>query len=199
MAEPDPADHDAVVERFPPTNGRLTGVVGLVVAAAVLMIAMLDWDTGTPLGVVIAAVLGALVVWVTMLRPALWTTDRDLVMRGMLRTDRIPLAAIDQVVVAQALAVSAGGRRYVSPVIGYSARQSVKARFAADSDDRLQHSHQQLVETRIAHLAGQARDLRGTSNGSPQQQAPVVRRTWAWPEIAAGGLLVLALVVWLLV
>jgi hypothetical protein len=191
-------DEDAVVERFPATNGRLTGIVGLVVAGVVLVIAVLDWDTGAGLGIAIAAVLGALLVWVTMLRPALWTTSRELVMRGMLRTDRIPLAAIRQVSITQMLAVTVGDRRYVSPVIGYSARQSMRARSGSASTPKIESSHQMLVETRIAHLAQEARDVQGIGEGSQEQQALVVRRTWAWPEICGIGLLVLALVVWLL-
>ena len=42
----------------------------------VLILAVLGWDTGTPLGVAIVAVLGAVLVWAAMLRPALWMTSR---------------------------------------------------------------------------------------------------------------------------
>ena len=66
-------------------------------------------------------------------RPAVWVTRDALVLRGMFHTDRVPLAAIDKVVVTQVLAVSAGGRRFVSPAIGYSIRQTVKSRRARSS------------------------------------------------------------------
>jgi hypothetical protein len=92
-------DDDAVVERFPPTSGRVSGILGLVTAGIVLVLAVSAWDTGTALGVAIVAVLGAVLVWGALLRPALWATGRDLVMRGMFHTDRVPLAAIDRVVV----------------------------------------------------------------------------------------------------
>lgn len=199
MTDPARTHHDnAVVERFPPTNGRVTAALGLITAGVVLVVAVLDWDAGAPLGVAIVATLAGVLVWVALLRPAVWTTKDDLVMRAMLHTDRIPLAAIDQVVVTQMLAVGAGGKRYLSPVIGYTARQSVKGRIGG-STVKIENSHQHLVETRIAHLAQEARDLSGIRNGSPEQQALAagVRRSWAWPEITVCGLLVLAFVVWL--
>lgn len=201
----DPAD-DPVVERFAPTSGRISGIVGLLTAGVVLILAVLGWDTGTPLGVAIIAVLGAVLVWVAMLRPALWTTSRDLVIRGMFGTHRIPLAAIDTVVVTQVLAVKVGGRRFVSPVIGYTVRQTVKGKMrgAAASPTgagpAAVHDHQAFVEARIAYAAQDARDRLGIRKGSPEQQALAadVRHTWAWPEIGACALLVLAFVAWLL-
>ncbi len=48
---------DVVVERFPSTSGRITGVLGLVAAAIVLVLAILPLDAGTPLGVAIVGFL----------------------------------------------------------------------------------------------------------------------------------------------
>ena len=205
MTDPAQADDTTVVERFPPTSGRVSGVVGLITAGVVLTLALLPWDAGTPLGVAIVAVLGALLVWAALLRPALWVTSRDLVLRGMFSTRRVPLAAIDSVVVTQVLAVKVGDQRYVSPVIGYTVRQTVKAKVrdgqtpgvAAPSPAQ---EHQAFVATRIDYLAQDARDRQGIRSGSPEQQALAdgVRRTWAWPEIGAGVALAVAFVVWLL-
>ena len=196
--------NDAVVERFHPTSGWFLGILGLGAAAVVIVIAVVDWDPGTPLGVGILAALGALLVWVALLRPALWVTSSDLVMRGMFHTDRIPLVAIDKVAVGQVLAVFVGERRFVSPVIGYTARQGMKARMvapgAAQSGASPIESHQKFVEARIAHLAQDTRDRAGVRQGSPEQLALAadVRRSYAWPEIAGVVVLSLAFVVWLL-
>jgi hypothetical protein len=207
VTDPAHADDDAaVVERFAPTSGRVSGIVGLITAGVVLILAVLGWDTGTPLGIAIVAVLGAVLVWSAMLRPALWTTHRDLVFRGIVSTTRVPLAAIDSVVVTQVLAVKAGDQRYVSPVIGYTVRQTVKAKVRngqapATSASGPTQEHQAFVEARIGYAAQDARDRLGIRKGSPEQQALAagVRRTWAWPELAAVVLLSVGFVVWLLV
>jgi hypothetical protein len=198
-------DHesDAVVEKFPPTSGRFSGILGLVTAGVVLTLAVAAWDPGVPLGVALGALLGALLAWASLLRPALWVTRRDLVLRSMFHTDRVPLAAIDKVVVTQVLAVSAGGKRYVSPTIGYTARQTVKARIntqaGPDKAPSALNTHQVFVEERLNHLAQDARDRLGITRGSPEQQALAadVRRTYAWPELVGVGVLVAALLVWM--
>lgn len=201
---------DRVVERFRPTSGRLSGVLGLVTAGVVLVLAVLGWDGGATLGVMIVAVLGAVLVWAALLRPALWATGRDLVMRGMFHTDRVPLAAIDRVRVTQVLTVSVGERSLVSPVVGYSLRRMTKNRF--QPPDRMEptgpaggappeaREHQAFVESRIVHLASTAREQAGVRPGSAEQRALAddVRRSWAWPEIAACLALAAAFAVWLL-
>jgi hypothetical protein len=193
-----------VVERFTPTSGRFTGVVGLITAGVIVIIAVRDWDAGMPLGVGILTVLGAVLVWAAMLRPALWVTSRDLVLRGMFSTRRVPLAAIDTVVVTQVTTVKVGDQRYVSPVIGYTVRQTMKSRAGGTSPDSAAsgptREHQAFVEARIDHLAQDARDRQGIRKASPEQQAlrTGVRRSWAWPEIGGCVLLALAFVVWLL-
>ena len=206
MTDPADAGDDSVVERFAPTSGRVSGIVGLITAGVVLILAVLGWDAGTPLGVAIVAVLGAVLVWSAMLRPALWTTTRDLVFRGIFSTTRVPLAAIDTVVVTQVLAVKVGDQRYVSPVIGYTVRQTMKAKVRdgqgpATSAAGPSQEHQAFVEARIGYVAQDARDRLGIRKGSPEQQALAadVRRTWAWPELAAVVLLSAGFVVWLLV
>ncbi len=201
----DPAP-DAVVERFAPTSGRFSGIAGLITAGVVLILAVLGWDVGTPLGVAIVALLGGLLVWAAMLRPALWTTTDDLVMRGMFGTHWVPLAAIDTVIVTQVLAVKVGDQRYVSPVIGYTVRQTMRskvrdARSPTSSVPAPTQQHQAFVEARIAYVAQDARDRLGIRKGSPEQQvlADGVRHTWAWPELVAAAVLVLAFVVWVIV
>jgi hypothetical protein len=191
-------EHSAhpTVERFPATNGRLSGYVGLGCAAIVLAIAISGWDDGGPLGVAILAVLAGLLLWVVMLRPAMWVADRELVMRSLFHTDRIPLAAIDKVVVGQVTAVSVGEKRYVSPVVGYTARQTIKGRMASKDPDAkaatAADTYQVFVEDRISHLVKEDRERYGADAGA-------VLRTYAWPEIAGTAALVVAFLVWLVV
>ncbi len=184
----------AATERFHATNGQVSGYVGLAVTLGILVLAILPWETGRPLGVAILALLGTLLVWAAMLRPALWVTERTLVMRGIFHTDEVPLGSIEQVVVSQIVAISVHGKRYTSPAIGYTARQKVKAKRRSTRPDVPAptpiDTNQVYVEERIAQLAKEDRERFGPTD------APV-RRTWAWPEIAGCVVLVAAWLVWL--
>lgn len=189
------------IERFPPSNGVVSGYLGLAITVGILVLAVLPWDAGRPLGVAILAVLGILLVWAAMLRPALWVSDRTLVMRGIYHTDHVPLGAIDKVAVSQVTAVSVRGKRYVSPVVGFTARQKSRNRrhdlkaVGADlppPERTAANTYQVYVEERIAQLVKEDRERFGPTD------APV-RRTWAWLEIAGTAVIIGAFLVWLLV
>ena len=193
MTEPSP---QAGVERFHATNGRLSGYLGLACAGVVLLLAILSWDAGRAPAIAIAARLAALLVWVALLRPALWADRDHLVMRNMFHTDHLPLGAITRVAVGQVLAVVAADRRYTSPVVGYSARQTLRSRSGASRKrpaPTAMDTYQVFVEERITHLSREHRELHGGAEGVGQ-----VRRTFAWPEIAAVVVLVAGLLLALL-
>ena len=209
-------DREATVESFPPTSGRLTGVVGIVLAGVVLVAALAARSTATPLGIAIVAVLGGILSWAVLLRPSVSAADDVLRLRGIFHTDLVPLAAIDRVVVTQVLAVFVGERRFVSPAIGHSKRQSTKRRLSPGDvpqrggldvlpSGKVATSgrgvHQSYVESRITHLAKDSRDRLGVRPGSPEQQALAaeIRRVWAWPEIVGAVVAAIAFLVWLLV
>ena len=189
-----PHGKPAKVQRFHATNGRASGFIGLACAAIVLAFAIAAHDTGEPLGIAILAVLGALLVWAIILRPAVWTTERHLVMRSMFHTDTIPLRTIERVVVAQVLAVFANGRRFVSAAIGYSTRQTIKNRTEARSGRGTPRTaldtYQVFVEERLTHLAKEDRERYPEGETTP-------RRSLAWPEIVGVVVLVAAFLVWL--
>lgn len=188
------------VERFRPTSGRILGVIALVIALAVVVIGVIDREAGFSAPVVAAAVVIGVLVWSAMLRPKVWVTQQDLVLRNMLHTVCIPLAAIEQVAVRQVLAVSAGEKRFVSPAIGRNWRQAFRANRAARQPTAVE-SYPVFVEERIAQLAEDARARSGVTLLSDEQLvlAEGVRRTWAWPEIVALALASLAFVVTLVV
>ena len=195
------------VERFRPTNGPVSGVLALVFLAAIVVVGAVDVGAGFPLPVVTAALVMGVLVWAAMLRPRVWATTEELVLRNMLTTAFIPLAAIERVVVRQVMAVSAGEKRYVSAAIGKPRRRSsgwgratppshpsarsTPAAGAADrghaGDQRRDPPYADFVADRISHLAESARARRGIARHSPEQLALAaeVRRTLAWPEIVA--------------
>jgi hypothetical protein len=139
-------------------------------------------------------------VWAAMLRPRVWATREHLVMRNMLHTVSIPLAAIETVAVRQVLAVSAGDNRFVSPAVGKSWRQTLRSNKQAERDTATA-SYPVFVEERISQLADDARAQQGVRRFSDEQVALAagVRRQWAWPEIAALAACVAAFVVTLVV
>lgn len=187
------------VEGFEPTSGHVTGGLVLVLSVGVLLIGLLRPDLGWAPPVLAGAALASVLAWTVLLRPRVWATDEHLVLRNALHTVGLPLATIDKVAVGQVLAVSAGQRRYVSPAIGRSRRQSLRAGSAAtrtrlpgtglpgdtrtahgqdatDTSGAVRHSYPDFVELRITQLAQDAR-ARGMGPAT-------VSRTWAWPEIS---------------
>jgi hypothetical protein len=176
---------EEAVERFRPTSGRLLGVVGLVLVAALVLAGIFDNDGGLPVTMIAGAVGFGALVWSAMLRPGVWVTESDLVLRNMLDTVRIPLAAIESVAVRQVLAVGAGDSRYVSPAIGHTWRQTFKSTRGA-APKTATESYPVFVEERITQLAEDARARLGVTRYSDEQVALAsgVRREPAWPEIA---------------
>lgn len=172
------------VERFVPTGGRILGVLALALVAAIVLIRVLDTDSGLPMPVVWASVALGVLAWAAMLRPRVWVTEDDLVLRNMLETTRVPLAAIERVIVQQLLIVEAGEKRFVSPAIGKSWRQTIKQNRASSRPTALD-SYPVFVEERISQLAEDARAQRGVANLSDEQLALAagVRRDYAWLEI----------------
>jgi hypothetical protein len=192
------------VERFQPTSGRLTAVLVLLLAGVVVVVGVADWGSiGAP--VVAGAVLAAVLAWASMLRPALWATDDELVMRNMLETVHVPLAAVEQLAVRQVLAVRAGERRYVSTVVGRPWRKVVRSRRSggtpADGAPVADLPYADFVEQRLHHLMEEARTTQGVLPLSDEQLALAagVRREPAWLPIAlsvaAAGVFLATLVV----
>src|SRR3954467_14885524 len=72
------------------------------------------------------AVLGAVVVWISTLRPRVRVQNHELVFQNMLTTTYLPLASIEEVAVRQVMAVRAGGKRYVCAGVGRSLRSALK-------------------------------------------------------------------------
>lgn len=176
---------DEVVERFRPTSGRITGSITLLLATVVVAIGVLDREHGPAPEIVWTALVVGVLAWSSALRPRLWATRSHLVMRNMLSTVTVPLAAIEQVIVGQVCAVRAGDRRYLCPAVGKSWRQALLRDRPAKPDAPIPYAT--FVEDRVRQLAEEARAAAGIALLSEEQLALAdgVRRQWAWPEVAA--------------
>jgi len=120
-------------ERFHPTSGQFMGWLTLVLAALTIVTAVAYGVWWVALGALLASVLA----WSSMLRPRLMIENSELVMRNMLETVRIPLAAIEQLTVRQVLAVRTAEKRYVSTAVGKPFRKTIVAGRAMDGPERL--------------------------------------------------------------
>lgn len=190
---------DQPVERFRATSGRITGVIAVVLGLGTVVLGLVDREAGFPGWLMAGAFLGAVLAWAAMLRPRVWLTEQDLVLRNMFHTVAIPLAAIQEIAVRQVLAVRAGDRRYVSPAVGRTWRASLRAnrtrsgpsatglRDTAESSlaDPAAAAYPDFVEERIGQRADDACAQRGIRRYSAEQVAlgSGIRREPAWVEL----------------
>ena len=197
-------DHDAVVERFHPTSGQVTGWMAVVLAAVLVVAGVAYADEGFPLWVTAAGLLVGILAWAAMLRPALWATHEHLVMRNLTETVHIRLAAVEEMAVRQVLVVRAADQRFVSTVVGRTWRKALTSRHrpggladtAALAPTEGMH-YADFVENRLFDLVEKARSRAGVRGGSQEQLAlpDAVRREPAWLPIALLALAVVVLAV----
>jgi len=193
---PQEIDHEI---RFRPTGGRVMGSLAVSAALVVVAIAISD-PGGVPAPGVAGSVLLGVLGWASMLWPRVSVTAEDLVLRTMVEHQRLPLAAIEDLVVRQVLAVRVGDKRYVSTAIGKSWRKAMvgdKPGPRKDDDKPITEvAYADYVEQEIRRRMEQARAEAGVGLLSDEQLALAagVRREPAWLPIgliavAALGLL----------
>lgn len=198
-------DRDPVVEKFHATSGQVTGWMTVVVSAAVAIAGFAYLGDGFPVWVIGAALLTGALAWAAMLRPALWATEEHLVMRNLVETVHIRLAAVEEMAVRQVLAVRAADRRWVSTVVGRPWRRAITARGATGaSGERTPHAdmpYADFVENRLYELVDAARSTAGVRPGSKEQLSlpDAVRREPAWLPLGLIGASALVLVAALII
>jgi hypothetical protein len=190
---------EPAVEKFAPNGGTVMAVVAGLVALAFVLAWIVDIHR-VALWVPALAVLGAVIVWMSTVRPRVWVKDHELVLRNMLSTWYLPLASIDEVAVRQVMAVRAGGQRYVCAGVGRSLRSALKGSSAERARQQLGGLRGELanvpepgmnyadfVEIRVQELINEDRMRRGVKKWSPEadELAKQARREPAWPEIVA--------------
>ena len=176
---------ESTSERFSPHGGAATAVLGALVIAAVLVLWARDSER-IPLWVPAAALIGAVVLYASAVRPRVLVGEGELVLRNMFSTVRIPLAAIEEVAVRQLLVVRAGDRRFRCAGVGRPARPGFGSRRPSASANPKGMAYADFVELRLTQLIAQDREARQVEAGSspPTDLAQAVRRDLAWPELA---------------
>jgi hypothetical protein len=198
------------IHRFHPTNGRVTGVLGLAVCLLVAVLTVIDASTRSAVTVVLGCLFFAALFWAALLRPRVWAEpDQRLVIQTMFTTISIPLAAIESAVVRRFLVVSAGGNRYICPAISRPLRKTVDADMSfrrsplRTPEVKGEHDmyYPDFVEEQIERFAREDRLRRGIEERSEEEYelAGLATRTPAWPEIAGVVVLGVAFAVALVV
>ena len=194
-------DGDTRVEKFAPNGGTVIAVIGGVVAVGFIVGWAVDMDD-VPLWVPAVALLGGIVLYTSTVRPRVRVQGRELVLRNMLTTFYIPLAAIEEIAVQQVLAVRAGGKRYVCAGVGRTLRQAMKGSAVQKAREQMGGlrgemaaatvrepgmNYADYVEIRIQELVNEDRMRRGVKRFSPEadELAKQIRRELAWPELIA--------------
>jgi hypothetical protein len=191
---PQEIDHEI---RFRPTGGRVMGSLAVIAALVVVAIAVSD-PGEVPAAVVAGSVLLGVLGWASMLWPRVSVTADDLVLRTMVEYQRLPLAAIEDLVVRQVLAVRVGDKRYVSTAVGKSWRKAMAGdRQGPRNDDKpiTEVAYADYVEQEIRRRMEQARAEAGVGLLSDEQLALAagVRREPAWLPIGLIAAAVLGL------
>ena len=190
-------------EKFRPTNSRVFGILAVLTALVIPVLWVVDRSAHIPGWLVWASLLFGVLAFGSMLLPAISLTPERLVLRNMLETVSIPLAAVEQVAVRQVTAVLAGEKRYVNPAIGKSWRAALRSGRAPESDPTAlapanphDISYADFVQQRIYQRASQERDRLGIPNSSDEQleAARGIERAPFWPMIVAVAICVVGLI-----
>jgi hypothetical protein len=209
------------LQRFRPTNGRVTGILGIVVCVAVAVALAVSEPPHVAVPGVLACAFVAVLVWLAMLRPSVSASDTELRLRTLFETVTIPLASVETVVVRRYLLVRSGGEKYICPAISRSLRKTVRAEMRWKPQQMLSPSasveslgdglttrptvsqqeqdlaYADFVEQRIQQLADNDRSRLGIEARSEEEYAlgeRVVRRV-AWAELGLLAALAVAFVI----
>ena len=181
-------------EKFRPTNSRVFGILAVLTALVIPVLWVVDRSAHIPGWLVWVSLLFGVLAFGSMLLPAISLTPDRLVLRNMLETVSIPLAAVEQVAVRQVTAVLAGEKRYVNPAIGKSWRAALRSGRSPASDPTVlapanphEMSYADFVQQRIYERAAEERQRLGIANSSDEQleAAAQIERMPSWPMIAA--------------
>lgn len=178
-------------ELFPATNGRATGIGGLVLAALVAVYALGGVDSSVGFPLLAVAFLVAVLTYAAVLRPRVGLSRDELMLRQIFGTTWIPLAAIQDITVRQMTIIRVADRKYDTPALARP-RTSMRQRLRWAAPDLSATDH--LVE-RIDKAMVSARKRAGVEPWSDEQAALAtgIRSEWSWPLIALALLGVLAL------
>lgn len=175
------------------SGGLVTGVIGIVLAVGVIVFGLVvDHDGLAPWAYPLLLLAGVL-AWAVLIRPAVVLHPDELELRNVLHSRWLPYARITGLAITQVTVAHVGEDRYVGSGFGRSRRTLHRDARA------LQEPDQDTARGRVS-LGGLVEDkIRRRMNAEVFAEPGPVRRTWAWVELVAIGVLVLAALVTALV
>lgn len=199
---------------FRPTSGTFLGWVGIGLAVVGIADAIFDDRSLGGVRFALGAAIFGLLVWCFMLRPRVVIGARDLELRNPFLTWYVPLASVRKVAVRAVTRVHTDERRFDGVAVGRPARSLTRSRparrgsiglpglgssrYTEDADANRMPRGQldanmtaDFVVEQILYAADRAREA------EPDPRPP--RRSWAWVELGALAVLLVALAVTLLV
>lgn len=177
------------VQRYGPTSGTVTGVVGLASCAVVVGAVVVGGLSPTSVRVGLAGLALAVLIWAYLLRPSIVVEPdgHTLLLRNPLVSHRIPIAVVKSVVVRAITTVRThDDDRFDAVAVGYPLRKIARGH-ATEGAGRDRIEVQTLMVDRILAAADRARTT----------EAPVgpVERRYAVVEIGLLVALVIAFAV----
>ena len=118
---------DPGVERFKPTVGYWLGVVGIVGLVVAAVLTIYTSRSLAAVATVFALLWCALVVWVSLVRPAVHAYSDHLLLRNMLRDTEVPWHLVDDVAIRQTTRVYVDDRVHHGIALGRSTRSMMQA------------------------------------------------------------------------
>ena len=209
-----PADRGAE-RRFTPNTGTFSGWLGVGLAAVAFVAVVVDDHTLRGSRIALAALIFGLLVWCFMLRPRIVIGATVLELRNPFSSWHLPLAAVRRVAVRAVTRVWTDDEQFFDGVaVGRPVRSLVRGRPAQsryvgppgfggtrmndDADASRSHKGQLDADT-VADFVGEQILLHADRAREDEAPPGTPRRTWAWLEIGALVVLVVALVLTFLV
>lgn len=187
-----------VKQRFGPTQGLVTGWVGMVAVAAVTVGVLADRQDVVGIRIALMALCFGVVVWCFMLRPRVGVEAGRVHLINPLRDTSIPVTRIDQFSIGAATAVRVGERKYVG--IGVGRKRNLGSAYRQRAGGM--HGRLQEIGTPSRQVTGladfverQIDDSRSLAKYDPPLEDQEIHRIWAVPELAVFGVLLVGVVV----
>lgn len=175
------------------SGGLVTGVIGIVLVVGVIVFGLVVENDGLAPWAYPLLLLAGVLVWAVLIRPAVVLHPDELELRNVLHSRWLPYPRITAVAITQVTVAHAGDDRYVGSGFGRSRR-------VLHRDARALQEPDQDVTRAGVSLGGLVEDkIRRRMDAEVFAEPGPVRRTWAWGEIAALGVLALATLVTALV
>jgi hypothetical protein len=199
---------------FRPTSGTAVGWTGVVLASIGLVAALVDDHTLGGARFALAAAIFGLLVYCFMLRPRLVIGRSHLELRNPFGSWHVPLAGVRKVVVRAVTRVYTDDRRFDGVAVGRPVRSMVRGKHGrqasvgvpglgatriTEDPTATRAPRGQLDTDMVADLVVEQILLAADRAREAAEPTGTPTRSWAWPELTALAVLVVALVVSLLV